>query len=303
MKNTASVILTTFLLLTVLVPLPAFAKSDPGPAAKIVVGVILPFSSAFEKIANEQKNAIQMALAEVGENVEVIYKDGQSDAAGAVQAFNELVLMEPPPTAIISCASWASSALHPLAAEKGIFHIAIGSAIIARTQPRHTVRFTLSAQQEEQQLAEYLSQFNRIAIFNMDNSYGNNWADIIKNNFKNKIVASISYDPKNKDFGSELSRIKEEKPDVLVLLSAGNAAKIAKQARSAGITAQFVGTRPIERPELLAEPEYTNDLVYTYPSHSFKHHLIGDYEKLTESCQPFRHRGLRCDGNTGACHQ
>ena len=181
--------------------------------------------------------------------------------------------------AIISCASWASCVLHPLAAGKGIFHIAIGSAIIERSRPGHTVRFTIDAKQEEQQLAEYLSRFNRIAIFNMDNDYGNNWADIIRNNLQDKIVTSIAYDPQDEDFSPALFRIKEKDPDVLVLLSTSNGARIAKQARAAGITAQLVGTRPIERPELLEKSPYTNGLVYTYPSHSFKHHLIKDYEK------------------------
>lgn len=279
MKNIFLTILTTFVLAAVFSPVPVFSENGPDASGKTVIGVILPFSSAFAKIADEQKNAIQIALAEAGEEVTVVYKDGQDNAAGAVKAFNELALMEHPPVAIISCASWASSALHPLAAEKGIFHIAIGSAIIARSQPGRTVRFTIDAKQEERQLAEYLSRFNRLAIFNMDNGYGNNWADIIKNHFQDKIVAAIAYDPQRKDFSPELTRIKDKNPDVLVLLSADNGARIAKQARAAGITAQLVGTRPIERPELLEEPQYTNGLVYTYPSHSFKHHLIGDYEK------------------------
>lgn len=267
----------------------AFAENESGRiqnSDKPVIGVILPFSSAFEGIAKEQKNAIEMALSEMQPNVEVIFSDGKDDPAGAVAAFNKLAGSRNPPVAVISCASWASSAIHPLAAEKGIFHIAIASAIIDRTQPGHTIRFTLDAKKEERQLAQYLSRFNRIAVFNMDNGYGNNWAEIIKDNFKEKIVASIAYDPRLKDFGDQLAAIKKKNPDVLVLLSASNAARIAKQARQIGIDAQFVGTRPIERPELLAEPA-TNGLVYTYPSHSFRHHLIDDYKNAHNTIPTF----------------
>ena len=279
MKNRVTIIFTVSILLIVFLPFTAFFSSTSEASAKKIIGVILPFSSPFEKIANEQKNAIQMAVSEVDKNVELIFKDGRSDATGAIKAFNEFILMENPPIAIISSASWASGALHSMAAEKGIFHIAIASAVFKRTEARHTVRFTLSAQMEEHQLAEYLTRFKRIAILNMDNSYGNNWADIIKNNFKNRIAASISYDPGKKDFGPELTCIKEAKPDVLVLLSAGKAANIVKQARTMGITAQFAGTRTIERPELLTEPQYSNGLVYTSPSYCFKHKITSDYEK------------------------
>ena len=220
-----------------------------------LVGVILPFSSAFTNIANEQKNAIELAIKEF-DDIKVIYKDSKSDEAGAIEAFNEFTNMENLPFAIISCASWVATALHPLAAKEGIFHIAIGSAIIKRTQPKHTVRFTLDASQEEMQLANYLTKFNRIAIYNMDNGYGNNWKKIIEQNLSDKIVKAIAYNPKNKDFKNDLAEIKEVNPDALILLSAGNAAIIAKQARELGITAKFVGTRPIERPELLQEAHY-----------------------------------------------
>ena len=243
-----------------------------------LVGVILPFSSAFTNIANEQKNAIELAVKEF-DDIKVIYKDSKTDEAGAIEAFNKFTNMENSPFAIISCASWVATALHPLAAKEDIFHIVIGSAIIERTQPKHTVRFTLDANQEEKQLANYLTKFNRVAIYNMDNGYGNNWKKIIEQHQSDKIVKAIAYNPKNKDFKDDLAEIKKANPDALVLLSAGNAAIIAKQARELGITAKFVGTRPIERPELLQETQYTDGLAYTYPSYDRYHPMIAKYTK------------------------
>jgi ABC-type branched-subunit amino acid transport system substrate-binding protein len=113
----------------------------------------------------------------------------------------------------------------------------------------------------------------------MDNGYGNNWEKIIEQCLSDKIVKAIAYNPKNKDFKDDLAEIKKANPDALVLLSAGNAAIIAKQAREVGITAKFVGTRPIERPELLQETQYTDGLVYTYPSYDRHHPMIAKYTK------------------------
>ncbi|MFO7862192.1 MAG: ABC transporter substrate-binding protein, partial [Desulfosalsimonas sp.] len=277
-KMLFALFLSGFMLLFWFQPASAESGQKSKTPKKSVIGVILPFSSAFKDIANEEKNAIEMALAEAVSQAEVIFKDGGNDPEGAIQAFKALAERKQKPVAVISCASWASNAIHPLAAKADIFHIAIGSAIIDRKHSRRTVRFTLDAEQEERQLAEYLSKFNRIAVYNMDNGYGNNWADIIKDNFQDKIVASIAYDPQSPDLAPELSAIKKENPDALVLLSAGNAALIAKQAKKMGIDAQLVGTRPIERPGLLDEPA-ANGLVYTYPSHSFSHPLLAEYEK------------------------
>ena len=71
--------------------------SSPGFAAEqtenktsdkeATIGVILPFSSAFKGIAEEQQNAIAIALEEVGNDYRVIYKDGYGDSEHAVKAF------------------------------------------------------------------------------------------------------------------------------------------------------------------------------------------------------------------------
>ncbi|MCF7793758.1 MAG: ABC transporter substrate-binding protein [Candidatus Cloacimonetes bacterium] len=242
-----------------------------------LIAVILPFSSAFKGIAVEQQNAINLFLEE-NNKYQIVYKDSKSDAIGAVEAFNELLKMEKPPFAVISCASWVASALHPLAAKEGIFHIVIASANFQRSIPHHTIRFTIDGSQEEKQLANYLTNFNNIAIYYMNNSYGIGWQKNIKDNLGNKVGKEISYDPMKKDFIQDLEIIAETTPDALVLLSASKAAIIAKEAREMGIEAQFVGTRPIERPELLKEAEFTNGLVYTYPTYDQANPMLKKYK-------------------------
>ncbi|WP_028572127.1 ABC transporter substrate-binding protein [Desulfonatronum lacustre] len=255
----------------------SFAQDSATEFDRPVIGVILPFSSAFEDIAFEQQRAINLALSKSDVPVNVIFKDGGADKESAVQAFHELAGLEDRPLAVISCSSWASDAIHPLAAEKGIFHIAIGSAALNRTHSGNTVRFTLDAADEQQQLAEYLSSFEKIAILAMDNDLGKSWISHIRHSFSEQVAATHVYDPQQMDIHEKLSEIQSIDPDILVLISAGEAAGIARQARKIGITAQFVGTRPIERAELLAEPEYTNGLVYTYPSYNTKHEFSAMY--------------------------
>ena len=255
----------------------SFAQDSATERDRPVIGVILPFSSAFEDIAFEQQRAINLALSISDDSVTIIFKDGGADKKSAVKVFNELVGLEGRPLAVISCSSWASDAIHPLAAEEGIFHIAIGSAALNRTHSGNTVRFTLDAADEQQQLAEYLSSFEKIAIMAMDNDLGKSWISHIRHSFPDRIAAAYVYDPEKMDISEKLVEIQTMNPDVLVLISAGEAAEIARQARKSGITSQFVGTRPIERAELLAEPEYTNGLVYTYPSYNTEHEFSAMY--------------------------
>ncbi|MFP4083833.1 MAG: ABC transporter substrate-binding protein [Desulfonatronovibrio sp.] len=251
----------------------------PQTSDKPSIGVILPFSSAFEDIAVEQQRAVKLALAQSDLQVDIVFKDGGADKKSAVKAFKELADSENPPLAVISCSSWASDAIHPLAAQENIFHSAIGSAAINRTSPGHTVRFTLNAEQEQRQLAEYLSSFERVAVMAMDNDLGNSWMNMLRQKFADNIVAAHVYDPQQMNITDKLDDIRDNHPDALVLISAGEAARIARSARKAGIQAQLVGTRPVQRSELLDASHYTNGLVYTYPSYNSEHHFISDFQK------------------------
>jgi ABC-type branched-subunit amino acid transport system substrate-binding protein len=44
-----------------------------------------------------------------------------------------------------------------------------------------------------------------------------------------------------------------------------------------GIRAQLVGTRPIETPDLIADPVAVEGLVYTYPSFNSSHPFVEEY--------------------------
>jgi branched-chain amino acid transport system substrate-binding protein len=270
-------------LLAVVLMMLALACSQPTAQVieKPTIGVILPFSSAFTEIAQEQKYAIELALADSDMDAKLIYADCGGDKVSAKAAYDKLMTGERP-DAIISCASWTAEALHPLAARDGVFHVVIGSAAFNRTIEDRTVRFTLDAREEEKQLAEYLKAFETIAIMNMDNDYGNNWAKAIKERFGEKVVSVVAYDPQAKSFKPALKQVAASKPEALVLLSAGNAARIAEEARAMGIKSQLVGTRPIERPELL-KTKATEGLVYTYPSYNKRHPLVDAYEAAYEA--------------------
>ncbi|WP_045214553.1 ABC transporter substrate-binding protein [Desulfonatronovibrio magnus] len=263
------------------------AQDKNDNSGKPVIGVILPFSSAFSDIALEQQKAIMIGAEKYNQLYELVFKDGGADKQSAVNVFQELIRFEDKLHTVISCSSWASDAIHPLAAEENIFHIAIGSAALDRKAENRTVRFTLDAVQEQRQLNEYLESFERIAVMGMDNNLGKSWIEMLKNRFPDRIVADHVYDPQQLDIRTKLKDIYNSSPDALVLISAGEAAEIAKKARLSGINSQLVGTRPIERSELLNEPEFTNGLVYTYPSYNLDHSFIADFEALHQEIPGF----------------
>lgn len=285
MKRCISLAIVFILLLTVAVTFQAQGTSTSASngTLPIVVGAILPFSGAQADIASEEKNAIEMALNDTGQKFKVIYEDSASQKSVAIAAFHTLVEKDNA-SIVITCASWISNAISPLAAESGILQYVLGSATFNKTMQGKAVVFTVSMKDESEYLASYLRRFDRTAIIFMNNDYGHAWSAILKTGMPGTIVSSESYELNQTDYSSQLTRIKEAKPDLLVILSTEEGAAIAFQARQLGINASLASTRPIERPDILKEPAI-NGLVYSYPSYNTTHPYFARYLK-TYNQQP-----------------
>ncbi len=243
----------------------------------IVVGAILPFTGAQADIASEEKNAIEMAQNDTGQRFNVIYEDSASQQSVAIAAFHKLVDKDNA-SVVITSTSWISNAISPLAAERGILQFALASATFNRTMRGEAVVFTVSMEEESESLASYLRRSDRTAIIFMNNDYGRAWSVILKTGMPGRIVSSESYELNQTDYSMQLTRIKEAKPDLLVILSTEEGAAIACQARQLGINASLASARPIERPGVLKEPAM-NGLVYSYPSYNITHSFFTRYQK------------------------
>jgi branched-chain amino acid transport system substrate-binding protein len=250
------------------------ASNDTLP---IVVGAILPFTGAQADIASEEKNAIEMAQNDTGQRFNVIYEDSASQQSVAIAAFHKLVGKDNA-SIVITSTSWISNAISPLAAERGILQFALASATFNRTKRGEAVVFTVSMEEESESLVSYLRRFDRTAIIFMNNDYGRAWSAILKTGMPGRIISSESYELNQTDYSMQLTRIKEAKPDLLVILSTEEGAAIACQARQLGINASLASARPIERPGVLKEPAM-NGLVYSYPSYNITHLFFTRYQK------------------------
>lgn len=102
---------------------------------------------------------------------------------------------------------------------------------------------------------------------------------MISRHFQKRMAAGHVYDPEKVNIETAIEDIRGRKPEALVLISAANAGIIAENVRLAGIDAQLVGTRPVQRPALLEKAEYTEGIVYTYPSYNLDHPFLKDYEE------------------------
>jgi branched-chain amino acid transport system substrate-binding protein len=253
----------------------AGASSENGAAS--VAGAILPFTGAQSDIASEEKNATELALEDSGGDVRIVYRDSAGLVPDAARALQELAEKENA-SVVITCASWISNAVDPLAAQRGIVQLSIASATLNRSEKSRDVQFTVSIDEESKVLLKFLENRSRVAVIYMDNDYGNGWAGILQAGLWPRLKASERYNLSQTSYAGELTRIKAAAPDVLVLLSSREGTEIARQAREMGISCQIASTRPIERPEILSEPAMEG-LVYTSPSFNASHPFVAEYRE------------------------
>lgn len=248
------------------------AASIVGASESLKIGANLPFSGVEANIGYEYERVIERAVAEINADVQVFYADGAGDLDRAIAGF--MSLLEKDIDVIITVQSWVSNVIYPLAQEHGVLHIALGSAVFHRDLDDDlSVRLTLDYKDEAAVLASYVAErFDRVAIIYMDNDYGNGWASELDALFAGElgqttgtqVVAIEAYDLEDTNFGPIVSKVAANEPDVLVLLSSAETAFLLRAADAVGLSVPLVSTRPIERPEVAAEP-LAEGLVFTVP--------------------------------------
>lgn len=237
----------------------------------IKLGAILPFSGAEADIGREYERVFELAVDELGAPFEVYYVDSAGDPLRAIEGFH--MLLNKGVAVVLTLQSWVSNAIYPLAQEHGVLHVALGSAVFDRSGENDlSVRFTVDYRDEADSLVKYvIERYQRVAIVYMDNDYGQRWARHLElliagwgQKTETTVVHRETYSLNATDFTGLASRVAAARPDVVVLLSTAEAAAIIRALDAAGVDANWVGTRPVERPEVAAEP-LAEGLVFTVP--------------------------------------
>ncbi len=246
---------------------------------KATVGAILPMTGPFAFYGEDQRTGIEVALEEVGGKVNVIFEDSAGENPKAVAAFNKLTNVDGAKV-VMTSTSWISNAVYTQAADANILQIIIASAAFKRTRNDSAIRFTVDVADEAPYIIDYVKPFSRIAVLHLNNDYGKGWAEMLKSSLGGKIVAVEAYNPGDTDVSAQLSKIKSQNPDMLILVSTGKEGGLfARKARELGIDAPLASQRPIQSPELLQAGDAVEDLVYSYPAYDVNHKFVSRYRE------------------------
>ena len=208
-----------------------WAQSTTGITDKeIVLGVHLDLSGPIAFWGVPQRNGHLMAIEEInaaggihGRKIKLIVEDNGYDPKKAVLASQKLIQQDKVFAIVGALGTAVVHASMPLAIDAGVPHMYPGSNSRNMWDPFHKLKFSTAAPYDEMTRASvryFAGKKNRIAIIYQDDDYGKEIRDAAAAQVKAsgmELVAEASYKRGDTVFSSQVARVRQGNPDLVVL--------------------------------------------------------------------------------------
>ena len=236
-------------------------------AEDITLGVIAGITGLGASYGRGIVQGAEMAVRDVnaaggidGRKLKLLVADGASQPARSTLAMRRLVAAD----VALVVGGWGSPqvlANLDVAEQAGIPYIVVGATHPGITSKKN--RWTFRVIQTDSVMADQLAGISlgwlaatRIAVFNDSNDYGAANRDVFIAALARRGVSPVeiqSYQTADRNFTSQLQRLRAANPDSIALFGTVPAApEIMKQARELGIKARFLGTGGLANEALIS---------------------------------------------------
>jgi branched-chain amino acid transport system substrate-binding protein len=242
------------------------AHADPAKGEPVTMGVSGPLTGPNAQYGTQWKQGFDLALDQVnaaggvkGRPLAYVFEDSQSDPRQAVAVAQKFVGDKKIVVELGDFSSPASMAASPIYQKGKLVQFGFTNSHPDFTKGGDYMWSNSVSQADEQpQSAAYAVKtigLKRIAVLYLNTDWGRASKDIFVKSAKEygaEIVATEGYIPDEKDFRSTLVRVRDAKPDGLMLMSYySDAALIARQVKQAGIKLPLVAASSVYSPKLL----------------------------------------------------
>jgi branched-chain amino acid transport system substrate-binding protein len=253
----------------------AFAQAATGEP--VTIGVSGPLTGQNAQYGAQWKKGFDLALEEVnakggvkGRPLQYVFEDSQADPRQTV-AIAQKFVSDPKIVVEVgdfsSTASMAASAIYQRA---GLVQFGFTNSHPNFTKGGDFIWSNSVSQADEQpRLAKYAADlgFKKLAVLYLNTDWGRASQNIFSEAAKGDgmdVVAAEGYQPDEKDFRSTLVRVRDAKPDAIVLISYyADGALITRQIRSVGLTTPIVASGSIYSPKFIELAGEAGNGVYT----------------------------------------
>jgi len=267
MKTRASIWTVRWLVAVVAAGLLAILGESPSSAAEpILLGVSGPLTGSNAQYGAQWKTGFDLALDQIngsggikGRPLQYVFEDSQSDPRQSVSIAQKFVNDPTIVAELGDFSSPASMAASPIYQRAGLVQFGFTNSHPDFTKGGEFMwSNTVNQADEQPALAEFAVKrlgLTRLAVIHLNTDWGRISKDIFVKAAKEdgaEVVATEGFLPDEKDYRSTLVRIRESKPDGIVVIAYyADGALIARQLRSAGIKLPVVAVSSVYSPKFL----------------------------------------------------
>lgn len=245
-------------------PLAARAAAPAGEP--LLIGVSGPLSGPAAQYGAQWKKGFDLAIEEIngaggvlGRPIGYVFEDSQSDPRQSVGIAQKIVA---DPRLLMEAgdfASPASMAASPIYQRAKMVQFGFTNSHPDFTKGGDYMWSTSNSQADEQpNLADYAVNklgLKRLAVLFLNTDWGRTSKDVFSDAAKKlgaEVVAAEGYQPTEQDFRPTLVRVRDAKPDGVILLSYyADAALIMRQSADSGLKLPFASASSVYSPKLL----------------------------------------------------
>lgn len=231
----------------------------------IQIGIIGHFSGDYASYGIPMKNAVELAIKDTnnagginGRKLALVVEDDGSDSTKAATGMNKLVNIDNVNYILSAQGSGATSVVTPIANDnKRILMITLGSAPGLTTGKNYVFRSVPSDTYQASKMVDYINgnlKPTTIAGLYRNDPYGIGIKNIVEKGVSANVAASELYDPTSSDFRTQLTKIKQANPDVLVIAGASdNYPTLLKQIKELGISSTIFASETFYDQDVLSK--------------------------------------------------
>ncbi len=218
----------------------------------VKIGVIVPLTGNAAGYGTSVKKGLELAKKELGlDNIELIYEDSKCEGEEAVDSVNKLISSDNVQAVIGELCSGATLAAAPIAEQNKVVLISPASTspdittsgdYLFRTVPSDMFQGKFGAE-----IAYHRYGKRNLAILYSDEDYGVGFNRVLKENFEKlggKVVVSEAFERNAVGLRTQLTKIKNAKPDAIYIISNSLDSDVAalKQIKELKINAVILGS-------------------------------------------------------------
>jgi branched-chain amino acid transport system substrate-binding protein len=239
----------------------AVAQTSGEP---VTIGVSGPLTGQNAQYGAQWKKGFDLALEEVnvkgvkGRPLQYVFEDSQADPRQSVAIAQKFVSDPKIVVEVGDFSSTASMAASSIYQRAGLVQFGFTNSHPNFTKGGDYMWSNSVSQADEQpRLAKYAADLGlkRVAVLYLNTDWGRSSQTIFAASAKSlgvDVVASEGYQPDEKDFRSTLVRVRDARPDAIVLISYyADGALITRQTRSVGLTQPIVASGSIYSPKFI----------------------------------------------------